>query len=267
MQWLLQAPFDQAWQSSVPAAPAPAARLRLLARAAGTLPREAELVTRRRRGSLRTAVAPGATAQTLYLQPASRPGRPGEPHRVRLLELAPGTALQPQDWCSQAAQQHHRELLVLQGEVEVDGLVLSLRDFHLLPAGAPTPALHSAQGALLFVREAQVSDSPGATPLTVRDALAGWPDFAPGIQRRVLWQHAGQASMLYLAQPGALVPLHQHGHDEECLMVQGELFLDDLLLQPGDYQLAPAGSAHRSTETDTGAVIYAHGDLDLQFVG
>ena len=100
----------------------------------------------------------------------------------------------------------------------------------------------------------------------MRDAEAGWPDYAPGIRRRVLWQHAGQAAMLYHAQPGAAVPPHTHGHDEECLMVQGELFLDDVLLQAGDYQLAPAGSGHRVTATDTGVVIYAHGDLDLRFV-
>ena len=49
-------------------------------------------------------------------------------------------------------------------------------------------------------------------------------------------------------------------------MVQGELFLDDLLLQTGDYQLAPAGTRHRVTHTDTGAVLYAHGDLELHFV-
>jgi quercetin dioxygenase-like cupin family protein len=101
----------------------------------------------------------------------------------------------------------------------------------------------------------------------VRDAEAGWPEFAPGIRRRVLWQHGTQAALLYHADAGARVPQHRHGHDEECLMLQGELFLDDLLLQPGDYQLAPAGSGHRVTETDTGVVIYAHGDLDLQFVG
>lgn len=50
-------------------------------------------------------------------------------------------------------------------------------------------------------------------------------------------------------------------------MVEGDLFLDDVLLQSGDYQLAPAGSAHHVTETDTGAIVYAHGDLDLSFVG
>jgi quercetin dioxygenase-like cupin family protein len=100
----------------------------------------------------------------------------------------------------------------------------------------------------------------------VRDAEAGWPDYAPGIRRRVLWQRDGQAALLYHAEPGAQVPVHTHGHDEECLMVQGELFLDDVLLQAGDYQLAPAGTGHRVTETDTGVVIYAHGDLDLRFI-
>ena len=32
--------------------------------------------------------------------------------------------------------------------------------------------------------------------------------------------------------------------------------LDDVLLQAGDYQLAPAGTGHTITETDTGVVIY-----------
>lgn len=250
----------------------------------------ATLHTQRRRLLPQDAVAPGVVAQTLYQQPATRLARPGEPWRVRLLELAPGTSLQGAHWCAAPVLQHHHELLVLQGDVKSCGEQLLLRDYQLLPAGAPAPALQSNAGALLFVREfvreserelvrefVQGSDSnastaqppPGARatePLTVRDAEAGWPDFAPGIQRRVLWQHAGQAAMLYLAQPGAQVPQHQHGHDEECLMVQGELFLDDLLLQTGDYQLAPAGTGHRITETDTGVVIYAHGDLDLQFV-
>jgi len=72
--------------------------------------------------------------------------------------------------------------------------------------------------------------------------------------------------LLHHAQSGAPVPQHVHGHDEERLMVQDELFLDDLLLQEGDYQLAPAGTGLRTSETDAGLVIYAHGDLDLQFV-
>ncbi len=267
LQVLLEPPFAAAWDRAEPA-PAGSATLhaRLMARTAATRAAEAEMVTQRRRLLPRHPVAAGATAQTLYEPTPGRPARPGEPRRVRLLELAPGATLQPHEWCPADAQAHQRELLVLAGTVQLDEQTLSLRDYQLLPPGVPAPTVHAPEGALLFVREAEPTEDHGTAPLTVLDAEAGWPDFAPGIQRRVLSQHRGQASMLYLAQPGAQVPRHTHGHDEECLMVQGELFLDDLLLQPGDYQLAPAGTGHRITETDTGVVIYAHGDLDLQFV-
>ena len=90
----------------------------------------------------------------------------------------------------------------------------------------------------------------------MRDVDAGWHDFAPAIQRRVLWQREGEASMLYCLQAGVQVAHHGHGHDEECLMLQGDLFLDDVLLQQGDYQLAPTGTDHRLTETDTGGVLF-----------
>jgi hypothetical protein len=279
LQVLLQAPFADAWQSLPPSARAQALRTRLFSRVAAAQSSAASLHTQRRRLLPKDLSALGYKTQTLYQQPASRPARPGEPWCVRLLELPPGSHLQGLDWCAAPVLRHHHELLVLQGDVQSAGETLLLRDYQLLPAGVPAPALQSSAGALLFVREfvqdfnldsstAQPSwRRPPTDPLTVRDAEAGWPDFAPGIQRRVLWHYAGQAAMLYLAQPGAQVPQHQHGHDEECLMVQGELFLDDLLLQTGDYQLAPAGTGHRITETDTGVVIYAHGDLDLQFVG
>jgi quercetin dioxygenase-like cupin family protein len=144
---------------------------------------------------------------------------------------------------------------------------MEVRDYRVTPAGLAPEPLESDAGARVFLRESALPGLGTGVAFTVRDAQAGWPDFAPGIRRRVLWQHAGQAALLYHAEPGASVPMHTHGHDEECLMVQGELFLDDILLQEGDYQLAPAGTGHRITETDTGVVIYAHGDLDLAFVG
>ena len=64
------------------------------------------------------------------------------------------------------------------------------------------------------------------------------------------------------SQTGLL--LHTHDHHEEGLRLQGECLPDDLPLQAGDYPLACSG--HRITVSDTGVVIYAHGDLDLQCV-
>jgi quercetin dioxygenase-like cupin family protein len=269
---LLSEPFAKAWDQPDPVADDAAVRGRLLVRLAASRAAEAGMVTARRSRLRKVQLGPGVSAQTLYAAIDEQATRLGEPVRVRLIELSAGAQLSGDLLGSEATLQgRHREWLVLAGSVERRGAAadepLAQRDYHVTPVGAATPTWTSPEGALLFLRESEHVHAPGQSSLTVRDADAGWPDFAPGIQRRVLWQHDGQAALLYHAQPGAQVPHHTHGHDEECLMVQGELFLDDVLLQAGDYQLAPAGTGHRITETDTGVVIYAHGDLDLKFVG
>ena len=213
------------------------------------------------------AVAAGVQVQDLYRAASDRALRPGEPLRARLLELASGATVPVQVLDDGAAAGRcHRELLVLSGRVELAGQTLSQRDYHVLPSGQPTPTLHAAEHTLLFWRESALEALPGEAAHTVFDASAGWPELAPGIRRRILWQRGTQAAMLYHAEPGAMLPRHDHGHDEECLMLQGELFLDDVLLQTFDYQLAPAGSEHIVTQTDTGVVIYAHGDIELHFL-
>jgi hypothetical protein len=248
---LLSEPFAQAW---VGPAQIPALRSRLSGRLGRSLAAEQGLTTVRRRQTLPEPLAAGALQRWLYRAPPGRSLRPGEPRSARVIELPAGAEL------ALPAAAGACEFLVLQGALAVDAQALGLYDFLLLPAGQ-APVLASAGGAQVFVREADGA----ASHTLVRDADAGWPEFAPGIRRRVLWSAAGQAALLYRADPGAAVPCHSHGHDEECFMVDGELFLDDVLLQRGDYQLAPAGSGHRITETDTGVVLYAHGDLDLRF--
>lgn len=253
---LLAAPLVDAY-AGVSTPPA-ALRGRLAERVARSLRAEAAMHTRRRRQVPAERPSSGVSLQTVY-EATGAALRPGEPLAARLVELQPGAAYEP-------AAQTQRDWLVLRGTVQLGGQSLGLRDYHVAPAGVPARAVAGADGAFVFVREAALPARPGETATTVRDAEAGWPEYAPGIRRRVLWQRDGQAAMLYHTQPGATVPHHGHGHDEECLMVQGELFLDDWLLQTGDYQLAPAGTGHQVTHTDTGVVLYAHGDLDLRFV-
>lgn len=260
---LLAEPFASAWADPVSApkqAPDPL-RQRLLARLAACRTASDAMHTVRLRHVACESDTQGVSVRTLYAAPCDRPLRAGEPLRARLVELQPGAR-----WTGPGPALQ-REWLVLRGSAGVGTAVLAPRDYRVTPAGLAADAVHSESGALLFLREAEMPAHGTGQATTVRDAEAGWPDYAPGIRRRVLWQHDGQAALLYHAEPGASVPAHAHGHDEECLMVQGELFLDDTLLQQGDYQLAPAGTGHRVTETDTGVVIYAHGDLDLKFVG
>jgi quercetin dioxygenase-like cupin family protein len=259
---LLSEAFASAWAAGDPSSPTASAavRGRLLDRLSASRAASGAMFTARQRRLAPVELAPGVLARTLYTAASDRALRPGEPVRARLVELRAGA-----QW-SGPATEHHREWLVLQGSVRIGEEHLGLRDYHVAPADIEAAPMCTDGGALVFLRESVLPAVPAATCFTVRDEEAGWPEFAPGIRRRVLWQHDGQAAMLYCAQPGASVPLHTHGHDEECLMVQGELFLDDVLLQEGDYQLAPAGTGHHITETDTGVVIYAHGDLDLKFV-
>ena len=177
------------------------------------------------------ALAPGVQARTLYAAATGRALRPGEPALARLIDMGAGS-----QWAGPAPGRQ-REWLVLQGSVQLGDEQLRLRDYHVAPATSTARGLRTDEGAVLFLRESVAPEADA--PFTVRDDAAGWPDYAPGIQRRVLWQHAGQAAMLYYAQPGASVPLHTHGHDEECLMVQGELFLDDVLRRPGPATESP----------------------------
>jgi quercetin dioxygenase-like cupin family protein len=265
LEALLAEPFASAWAAGGAGAPqaSGALRHRLLERASASRAASAAMFTSRLKRLPAVTLAPGVQARTLYAAPQDRALRPGEPLRARLVELQVGAT-----WAG-ADPSDHREYLVLRGSVRIGPDSLHLRDYQAAPAGTAQGLVSTDAGALLFVRESVLPAGPGdeaRTVCTVRDTEAGWPDYGPGIQRRLLWQRDGQAAMLYHAQPGASVPLHTHGHDEECLMVQGELFLDDVLLQEGDYQLAPAVTGHRITQTDTGVVIYAHGDLDLKFV-
>jgi hypothetical protein len=174
------------------------------------------------------------------------------------------------------------EWLVLRGDVTLSptdnpntnekGLPLSEFDYHRSLRPLALTATAGQDGALIFLRDSLLEQKIATTPedlapLTLRHTGIPWQDHGPNIKRRVLWQQGAMGSMLYLTEAGAFVPQHRHDHDEECFMVRGDVFLDDCLLREGDYQLAPAGTGHHTTSTDTGCIIYAHGDLDMQFLG
>lgn len=240
--------------AEVEAAPPGPARRNLFARVARSAAAARRMHTRRHADLAAETLGDGVLARELYRAPPLTL-RPGEPQRSRLIELAPGAR-----WACEAGP-WQREWLVLVGAATLDHIALQTHDFMLRPADVGTTALHSTDGALVLLREAP--QQPGAQPLLQRAADATWGDYGPGIERRVMWHRGGEAAMLYRTLPGAAVPRHGHRHDEECLMLAGDVFLDEVLLRPLDYQLAPAGTHHDSVSTDTGLLLYAHGDLDL----
>jgi quercetin dioxygenase-like cupin family protein len=204
----------------------------------------------------------GVRVRWLY-RAAQQPLRAGEPLRVREIELpADGCHAWPLD-----AESQRCEWLVMAGDVAIDGVALEARDYHAVRMGSCRSALlRSRQGGRVLLREARDDGSP-ASAITVRDREAPWMSIAKHIERRVLAQWGREAALLYRVQPGASVPHHGHGHDEECLMLEGEAFIDDVLLRSGDYQLAPAGTHHTGVISDTGGILFAHGDIELAITG
>ena len=95
---------------------------------------------------------------------------------------------------------------------------------------------------------------------TTRAGEGAWVTIRTGVERRILCASIpGQPSLWRLA-PGTSVEAHFHDRDEECLVLEGNLLIgDDLLLQPGDFHLARAGSTHESVCTSTGALLYLRG--------
>ncbi len=106
----------------------------------------------------------------------------------------------------------------------------------------------------------QLAQAATTRHLTVPAGPADWQPFMDGIELKVL--HAAEASLSYLLrlQPGAVLPGHRHPQDEECVVLEGELRIGDVLkVGAGSYHLARAGALHAPITTDTGALIFLRG--------
>ena len=57
--------------------------------------------------------------------------------------------------------------------------------------------------------------------------------------------------------PGVSYPRHEHTSTEETLVLEGDLRCGDLILRPGDYQRAEAGSIHEEQHTEEGCLVLA----------
>ena len=96
----------------------------------------------------------------------------------------------------------------------------------------------------------------------VRSDDAEWRNFLPGVDLKVL--HAddaqGTQTALWRLAPGARIPAHPHGHDEECFVLEGSLEHRGTDYQAGDYMLAPAGSRHGSISSPNGVLMLIRGE-------
>ncbi len=240
----------------VPAPPLPRLRGRLIARLRESVERHRDFVTVRREDLRWRIGAPGWADAALARGACSA---------TRLVRLEPGTAL---PWADGALAQ---EALLLEGRL--GGAAQGLeRGSLVLRGSAGAEAPHAGEGAAqMYVRD--LLAAPPAAEATwwqaagpgLRTVAAGrrrWQAAFPGVQTLLLWGAGPVVSMLVRFAPGAGVPDHRHAIDEDCLMLEGEMFLGDILLRAGDYQLAPAGGGHFGETSEAGGTFFFHGALD-----
>jgi anti-sigma factor ChrR (cupin superfamily) len=83
-----------------------------------------------------------------------------------------------------------------------------------------------------------------------------WKEVAQGISCKLLAMDTQRqrVSMLVRLAPGTDYPPHTHGGVEELHLLDGELWIEDRKLYPGDYNRAEPGTADKRVWSETGCM-------------
>jgi anti-sigma factor ChrR (cupin superfamily) len=125
-------------------------------------------------------------------------------------------------------------------------------------AAYPTDLLRPANSSSLWDEIARrVAPDAGTEPLAaVRSECPQpeWENVAEGIWCKLLAtdRTRRRVSMLVRLAPDTEYPPHQHAGVEELHLLEGELWINDRKLYPGDYNRAPPGTADKRVWSETG---------------
>jgi anti-sigma factor ChrR (cupin superfamily) len=98
--------------------------------------------------------------------------------------------------------------------------------------------------------------------VTVRAHQGEWRALAPGVSIKLLRGDSGTGHMTAFIRmlPGSSLEAHAHARAEECLVVEGEIFIGAHRLSAGDLHLAAAGTRHEPISSPRGALMLVHAE-------
>lgn len=241
-----------------PAGERAALRDRLLRRVGESVRRHAGLLTMRAGDGVWRVVKTGIRARLLWS---------GERGSSALVEFAAGATLPAH------RHRHLEEGIVLHGSLRLGELELGPGDYHVSPPGSRHAPIRSRTGGLAYLRGSSLGHTgavlgellgalvPGTGPAvhTVSSGEGNWERIAPGVEQKVLWQDGDVVSRFLRLTAGASLPGHRHAAEEECMMLDGDAFFGDVLVQAGEFHLARAGSEHGALSSDRGALLFLRG--------
>ena len=86
-----------------------------------------------------------------------------------------------------------------------------------------------------------------------------WQNLLQGVDVKLLRRDADSRSFMLRMDANTRVPPHEHPSDEECIVLEGEVWLNGILCKAGDYHLAPKGQPHDWLRSDTGCLLFIRG--------
>ncbi|HNA30956.1 MAG TPA: cupin domain-containing protein [Thiobacillaceae bacterium] len=130
----------------------------------------------------------------------------------------------------------------------------------------PERALSLRQRVLERARREQPAEAAPARPapgsvdhLTIRGVEGIWVPLLPGVSMKLLREDETTRSYLLRLEAGARLPAHGHDQDEECMVLEGDIWLGDVHAHAGDYHLARGGLPHGMLRTDGGCLLFLRG--------
>jgi anti-sigma factor ChrR (cupin superfamily) len=122
---------------------------------------------------------------------------------------------------------------------------------------------HSARQALhqRILKNIQTQAPEGT--FTIRAADMQWVNAGPGVEVKVLRKDAerNDQTVLIRMQPGSVVVGHPHTQEEECLILEGEIFIGDYRLSAGDMHVARPGVVHAPIRAPRGALLMIRSEM------
>jgi quercetin dioxygenase-like cupin family protein len=132
----------------------------------------------------------------------------------------------------------------------------------LLEATQPDPEHKLDAMDAATIRERLFKRIHSTQSLTTIQADEGeWAPFSPKVRIKLLRRDGATQSYLLRLEPGAVLLPHVHGRDEECMVLEGEVRIGNLVVKQGAYHLAPRGVAHEPIHSESGALLFLRGAI------
>lgn len=149
------------------------------------------------------------------------------------------------------------------GQSILDAEMLDALLVELKPIAPPADRAASLRERILTAARAAAGDtdkaraSAGDTDkITVPPDAGEWVAIAPKVSIKMLHATPESRAFLLRLKPGGRLAPHDHPGDEECMVLEGEVYLAGVHATAGTFHLAPKGSHHGEIRSETGALLY-----------